>query len=472
MNKQGFNIRIWASQALLVMGFAAQAQVNNTGAMYNAGSMLVSSACINNGSLNNTGLLAVGGDITNNGSTGYTGGTLMLNGGSAQALQGSNTFSTSAVIFSNATGISINKCLSVGSAATFGTGLLATPTGSTEPLEFAPGAIHLGASNTGHVNGYVRKLGTGTFTYPVGDAVRYQPVDVSLGANADGITAKYMPADAGAAPFSNTGTDPVPLMYYNQLEYWDINPVSTATGNVVVYWDGYNNTGVTSLNDLRTAHKWSGKWLNEGTVALGSLLSGSVTSNPVSSWGAFTLGSWSPTSTLPVSLTTFEAEVKDCKTVMLSWRTAMEINLSEYELQLSTDASHFTSIGHVAPKGNNSTYDYAYAPTSKGTLYFRLRVREMDGSSSFSPIIDAAITCTENTIKVYPAITNDLVTIEPANDNELQCSIYDQKGALMMEKDISGRTPVSLSGFGGGLYSIILTSNGGQKEFFKIIKNN
>lgn len=459
-------------QALLASGFAAQAQVNNTGALYNAGSMLIVSACTNNGSLNNTGILAVGGDLTNNGSTAYTGGTLLLNGSASQAVQGSNTFSTSAVIFSNAAGISINKCLSVGAAATFGSGLVATPTGSTEPLEFAAGAVHLGASHSGHVNGYVRRLGTGTFTYPVGDAIRYQPVDVSLSANAGGMTVKYMPADAGAAPFSNTGTDPVPLMYYNQFEYWDINPVSAATGNVTVYWDGYNNTGVTTINDLRTAHKWGGKWLNEGTIALGSLLSGSVASNPVSSWGPFTLGSWNPTSTLPVSLTAFDADVKDCKTVMLSWRTAMEANLSGYELQSSTDASHFTSIGHVAPKGNNSNYDYAYAPTSRNTLYFRLKVLEMDGSSSFSPIIDANITCTENTIKVYPAITSDLVTIEPANDGELQCSIYDQKGALVMEKAISGSSTVSLSGFGGGLYSIILTSTGGQKEFFKIIKNN
>lgn len=472
MSNTGLNIRIWACQALLGMGLVANAQVNNTGSLYNAGNMLVSGFNANNGSLNNTGTLAVGGDLTNNGSTGYNGGTLVLNGSVSQTIQGSNTFSTSAVTFGNAAGVTLDKCLSVGATATFNNGLVATPTGNTEPLEFAAGATSTGTSHSSHVNGYVRKMGTGSFIYPVGDASRYQPVDVNLSVNTAGMTVKYMPADAGSAPFSSTGTDPLLLTYYNPLEYWDINPVSAATGNVTVYWDGYKNSGVNTPSDLKTAHKWNGTWLDEGTVAAGTVITGTVTSNPVSAWGPFTLGSLNPNSTLPVSLLSFGAEVNECKTVMLSWRTAMEISLLQYELQLSTDASHFISIGSVAPKGNYSTYDYAYTPSSKSILYFRLKMRSTDGTTEYSPIVDANITCKEHSAKVYPSVTSNLVTIEPANESELQCNVYDQNGTLVMEKAVSGNTQVSFSDLSNGLYSLMLTDNSGQKEFFKIIKNN
>ena len=447
-------------------------QINNTGVLYNIGDVFITGYKINNGTLFNSGSIYVGGDVTNNGATNYDGGSIVFNGSSIQTLTGSNTYSTTSAIFNNATGINITKCLSINALATFSSGLVSTPTGSTEPIEFNTVASHTNTSNSSHVNGFVRKLGTGLFTYPVGDASVYEKVDVNPTSNTSGIVVKYFPSDAGAAPFGTTGTDPIPLQYYNALEYWTIAPLTSATGSVTIYWDNYNNVAIGSVSDLKVAHKTGGQWLDEGTTGTGLVSSGSVTSNALSAWSPFTLGSFRSTSPLPITLTSFTADNINCTKIILNWHTAIEIDLNHYQLEYSTDALNFSMLSNISPKGNNSNYQYSYIPETKEPIYFRLKIINNDGTFSYSPIIYVDAACISNVIKVYPNITRDVFMIQSTDSSMLTFALYDAKGSLVLNGSFSNYKIIDMNDFAQGLYNLTITSTDGSKTNFKIIRSN
>lgn len=446
------------------------AQVYNSGFFYNSGTLLITDYKINSGTFTNTGLSYIGGNITNNGNTNYDGGTLILNGSSSQLLSGTNTFSSTSVIINNNAGITLSKCLSINTTATFSNGLVSTSSGSVEPIEFTSTATTTMVSDASHVNGHVRKLGTGIFTYPVGDATRYQKTDINSTINTTGIVVRYLPNDAGTFPFGTTGTDPEALLYYNQFEYWEINPISSVTGSVTIYWDNYRNMGIGSINDLRVAHQISNQWLNEGTTGTGTIASGNVTSNSLSNLSTVTLGSRSASSTLPVTLTNFVADLIDCEKVNINWHVASEINFSHYDLQYSKDAQAFTSLTTILPSGDNSNYNFLFTNPIEETLYFRLKIIDKNNTFSYSPIISKNIGCQEKVITVFPTITNDLLTIKSNKNNVLNYSLYDAKGSLVIKNEFINQTKIQMISCEEGIYNLVIYLSDGSIQNFKIIK--
>lgn len=317
-------IKIYITATLLLLASAIQAQQRQAkitailpAAFYSQGAALTisqgASMKVNGnavfsagGSLNNKGTLIVTGDMVN-GQVMSTSGTgkLVFSGLTAQVLSGSETYRASAFEINNPAGVTLQTPLRVNGALSFTGGILSA-VNSNYPLIIEAGASVSGASDASHVNGYVQKLGTGTFVFPIGNASKYQPVEVDLTANSNGLNARYVAGDAGAATYTATGGSATILDAYNNQEYWDLSPVGTATGKVMIRWDDYKNPAITASQDIhvfKVAHKTAAGWLNEGSsVVTGNTLAGTVTSAAISSWSPFTLGAISE-SALPVTLT-------------------------------------------------------------------------------------------------------------------------------------------------------------------------
>ncbi len=470
MNKYLYFIFLTLLLSLYSVGFS---QTYISGIFYTDGNAYCSGDLDNAGTFINAGggNFYIGGNITNSGTTAYDGGTLLFVGSSAQSSGGSAVFYTTNVTFNNASGIAVNKCLSVNNTALFTSGLVTTPTGSTEPLEFTSPALPSGTSNTSHVNGYVRKLGTGAFTYPVGDAAMYQQVKVNPTVNTTGMVVKYFPADAGVAPFVTTGTDPVALQYYNHLEYWNIAPVSTATGVVTVFWDAYNNQGIGSPTDLRVAHLRGAQWLNEGILGAGSVSSGSVTSNTLSSWSPFTIGSISSNSPLPITLTRFDALYNSC-TISVVWNVQLELDLNHYELEYSVDGLDFIFLERIEPKGNNAAYIFNHNPDTDGLIYYRLKIVNEDASVSYSHLVSQSVSCEEK-LQVYPTLTSDMVNIETNNAPVKSYALYDSRGRMIQFSKIeSPLVKIHLEKESEGLYYLVINMANGERKNFRIVRVN
>lgn len=106
---------------------------------------------------------------------------------------------------------------------------------------------------------------------------------------------------------------------------------------------------------------------------------------------------------LPVRLISFEANESE-NSALLYWQTAMEDNVSYFEVERSTDARRFEKIGQVKAMGESNTlqkYTFTDADFARmsGTAYYRLRSVDLDGTFAISMIKPLT---PKHTWKVYP----------------------------------------------------------------------
>jgi len=137
---------------------------------------------------------------------------------------------------------------------------------------------------------------------------------------------------------------------------------------------------------------------------------------------------------LPVTFLNFTAEFKN-NDGLLSWQTATEENSNYFNIERSSDGSHFNIIGSVPASGNSSiTKSYNYTDVKAATLnasalYYRLQEVDKDGKSITSKI-QLLNLIKKLSITVTPNPVIDFINIT---------SSADVKNARISLIDISGK---------------------------------
>ena len=170
------------------------------------------------------------------------------------------------------------------------------------------------------------------------------------------------------------------------------------------------------------------------------------------------------TSTVPVTLNSFEAEKKD-KAVQLNWQTATELNTSHFIIQRSTDGSSFTDIGTVKAIGSGAnSYSFTDCPPApqKGVLYYRLQMVGKDGSLSFSKIVSASLAINDSRFTIYPNPAKDNVTIKGNHISSVQ--VIDNMGRVVKGVSLKDASdPVlSVSSLAAGVYHVRIQTTDGN----------
>ncbi len=96
------------------------------------------------------------------------------------------------------------------------------------------------------------------------------------------------------------------------------------------------------------------------------------------------------TGVVPVSIVNFYGKSLGNQQVMLNWVTASEVNIKNYEIERSNDATRFSTIGTVNTKGNNAgkqLYDFKDIDAQIGINYYRLKINDGNGSFHYSKVI-------------------------------------------------------------------------------------
>jgi hypothetical protein len=347
------------------------ASVTGFGAFTNT----ASAALVNNGSL------YVKGNITNNQSSMATGtGTLLLNGTSAQSINGTEAFRTFNLNTNNTAGITINNNLSVNAVHTFTAGIITT-SATPHYLVYESGASYGGAADSRHVNGWVKRTGATNFAFPVGNGTFLRDVSVTNLSAAAEFNAIYR----GSTP--NTASVQSPIQMIDGNEYWEINQVSGGTAQVFMNWDnGKVAFPNWTLSDIRAVYYNGGVWIDRGGSATGNVTTtGAITSNAVGAFGLFTFGSTG--FTLPLRFVSIGAQRKP-QTVNVQWKTAQEYNVDHFVVERRNENGAFVPIGHVSSTNNaaGSTYDYMDTYPLPGTVFYRIRGVDRDGTLTYSAI--------------------------------------------------------------------------------------
>ncbi len=168
--------------------------------------------------------------------------------------------------------------------------------------------------------------------------------------------------------------------------------------------------------------------------------------------------------TLPVTLTSFTASVQNCNTI-LKWASAEESGFKKYEVEQSRDGIDFTFISSVPAKGSYSQYSYTPAPAS-GTMYYRLKLVDIDNSYSYSSIITAINNCAVLHTRVYPAPADKTATVEIEGSTiALKARVFSTDGKLVKTLTLhNGRNSISTEGWSNGLYQLVIEGVSGNSE--------
>jgi hypothetical protein len=170
--------------------------------------------------------------------------------------------------------------------------------------------------------------------------------------------------------------------------------------------------------------------------------------------------------TLPVTIKRFSV-ARSNNTVSLNWQSAAEKNLSHYDIERSSNATDFASIGRTVAQATAAETNYSFTDTQPlaGNGYYRLKLVDADGQFSYSTV--AAISFQQNgKMQLYPnpvqkgqALTlsntgGETVTVRlyTANGVLLQ-SISTNKNSLLLpaSANVNGQVFYTISGVSGAV---------------------
>ncbi len=140
---------------------------------------------------------------------------------------------------------------------------------------------------------------------------------------------------------------------------------------------------------------------------------------------------------LPVQLINFSAAPSDAG-VQLRWEAASEVNFSHYQIDFSFDSKNFISAGIMTAHGESSYQFTHYLQPTGGTVYYRLKMIDLDNTFAFSKIIalDLPNTNLANLAILPNLIKNGELTISMA-EGWRKLELWDALGIQVIDKELS-----------------------------------
>jgi len=362
-----------------------------------------------------------------------------LNGTSNQQVSSStgsiNNSSNEVVLrLNNAAGATLLTPLAVGKISwnTAGKGNLTTTSTNVLAIKnsnFSDPLVVNGASNTGYVNGPVSRATASIqyYKFPTGKGGALRECEVQpTAATTSEYTAEYF----GAA-YSDL-TVQAPLTGVSNQQYWDIGRVSGSDAVVRLTLSGAV-PGASATDTLVVAHYTGGVWTDARGTKLepGNSTTGSVESMTLTSFSPFTFA-FTSASSLPIYLTSFTAR-KDGGTAKLNWTITDNSTPQRFEVLRSTTGANFTVIGTVTGIDKKLTYDFIDNALPNGTVYYRLRMVDIDGSGELTKIV-AIMNGTRGVV-----ITSMMPTLV-TNRARLNISSSEKVNLQLVVTDLYGRT--------------------------------
>ncbi|MEO1655959.1 MAG: T9SS type A sorting domain-containing protein, partial [Bacteroidota bacterium] len=153
----------------------------------------------------------------------------------------------------------------------------------------------------------------------------------------------------------------------------------------------------------------------------------------------------SSTSSLPITLLSFEGKRISSQEIAFTWTTAREVNNKGFEVQISEDNLRFHPIAFIDGAGNSSRInEYNYIYQNKKAAYYRLRQIDYNGTNSFSQVRFIPAEGSSLSLEIYP---------NPSQE-EVQLS-YNQAGSgEILSLDILGMEGKQIQSLKGTLQEI------------------
>ena len=150
------------------------------------------------------------------------------------------------------------------------------------------------------------------------------------------------------------------------------------------------------------------------------------------------------------------------------WTTTNEINTREFNIEWSTDAQLWKTLGTITATGNNNNiynYNHNNAPTGKN--FYKLKMVDQDGHFTYSNII--FLNSGDNTrLVIYPNPVKDMLTIYAGNNFlNTMVSLNNMEGKLLQRTLItSNQQNINVQLLPKGMY-VLNFEDGSAQKFIK-----
>jgi hypothetical protein len=188
---------------------------------------------------------------------------------------------------------------------------------------------------------------------------------------------------------------------------------------------------------------------------------------------------------LPGRWLSFNATKLNNDVVKLTWSTANEVNIRNYEVEVAgskeaVNAGLFETIGTVNAK-NTSQADYTFPDDRKGKAgdyYYRIKQVDSNGKVVYSPVILVQFGLNDFEVKMYPNPVKDnlLVTLQTTDNKKLQLKVYNMASQMLYNQTWLAQSGTSLQtipfkklGISKGVYTVAI-SDGSSWWYGKIVK--
>ena len=368
-----------------------------------------------------------------------------------------------------------------------------TVTGDISLLSTNNTYVDLGTNNltvTGTVSGgtatsYIRTTSTGELklanvnaagkTFPVGDS-KYNPIIIENGNN----ETWSVNANDGIVPDATSTTDGAVLIT------WHITPTTVPFplpgADITFQFDPttqvgslYDTPPYNSPDNLQAWHQKNGYWLASGIASVVMHLSSSVAtlkSTGLTEFSPYGLSRiWLP---LPIKLIDFTVTKISSGVASIHWELAECCAAdASFVIEKSTDSRNFSAIGTVGGNPVSRLYQYEDNHLAKGISYYRLRMKDVDGSIQYSKII--AVVNGEkgiviNAIAPNPVVQTADISISAGQSGVLQFRLFDMLGHIVRQWQTAvssgtNHVPLNAEGLSGGIYTVQVMGNDGMQTF-------
>lgn len=185
---------------------------------------------------------------------------------------------------------------------------------------------------------------------------------------------------------------------------------------------------------------------------------------------------------LPLDLLKFDIAQQN-GTVLLSWETAKEYGVKAFEVEYSNDGSSWNKIGDVKASGNYdfNNYRFTHYDAKAGSNLYRLKMADIDGKFTYSPVKSIVVKNNKSNGNVYPNPFSTTLNLEYRNMNEANNAtihVVDIAGKVLetagwnMSEGMNNKV-LNVNKLSGGIYFLIVRNNndGAILLHEKIIKN-
>ncbi len=186
-------------------------------------------------------------------------------------------------------------------------------------------------------------------------------------------------------------------------------------------------------------------------------------------------------SLLPVELLYFRAKAESAS-ILLSWKTASELNNDYFTLEKSRNGIQYASIGSVQGMGTTNepqVYEFVDSRPYDGLTYYRLKQTDFDGTTEIFRPVSVDFEGSANNVVLYPnPISGATLFVSISNFpavSDIDVEVKDVLGRIVLSSRVSTddggqfNKAFDFSEVPSGSYFVRLGSTQ-SSELFKIIK--